>query len=356
MIDNLVNKNIKNFINYTPASASDEIILNANENSEDIFKINLIKQLHNKIDELDFNRYPDSDSNNLRALFADYINADKDEIIAGVGCDEIINYIINAFLEKDEYTMSITPTFSMYEVFTIVAGGKYMSIPCSDDFIPDIDKIISAVNEYRAKILFLCSPNNPTGYTYSRQQLEKIIDNTSCIVVLDEVYSDFSDRQHIDLYKSCDRVIVLRTMSKAFSLAGVRVGFAVAKKETMKYLYKVKVPYNLNILSQAAAQIMLENVSVVKKYCDKTIKNRSVLTAELKKFKNLKVYDSKSNFLLVKCDDYEAVVKKAKERKVSFKYFKDCLLKDHIRITVGTEKENETVIKLFSEVYKSESL
>ena len=352
MIDKLVNRNIKDFENYTAVSNNDEVILNANENPIDIFKNNLIDKFHKKIDELNFNRYPDSDSVKLRRLFADYAGADIEEVIVGVGCDEIINNIIDAFVEKDEYTMSVEPTFSMYGVFTTIAGGRYESIPCGEDFIPDVEIIIDSVNKYNVKVLFLCSPNNPTGYTYNKEQLVKIIENTSCIIVLDEVYSDFSDLQFLDLYKTCDRVIVLRTMSKAFSLAGARVGFAVAQKNTMKYLYKVKVPYNLSALSQAAAELMLENIPIVKEYLKITIKNRDELMDKLKQFKQIKVYATKSNFFLIKPDNYDDVMKKAAEHKISFKYYSNELLCDHIRITVGTKEENDKVINLFSEVYK----
>ncbi len=352
MIDNLVNKNIKDFENYTAVSNTDEIILNANENAVDIFKNSLLDKFHKKIDELNFNRYPDSDSNKLRSLFASYVGADIEETIVGVGCDEIINNIIDAFVEKDEYTMSVEPTFSMYSVFTAVAGGRYESIPCGPNFVPNIDDIINSVNKHNTKVLFLCSPNNPTGYTYNKEQLIKIIENTHCIIVLDEVYSDFADAQYLSLYKTYERVIVLRTMSKAFSLAAARVGFAVAQKGTMQYLYKVKVPYNLNILSQAAAELMLENPSVMKEYLKIAIKNRDELMNKLKQFSQIKVYDSKSNFILIKPDNYDKVVIYATEHKISFKYYSSKTLSDHIRISVGTKEENEKVIKLFSEVYK----
>ncbi len=295
------------------------------------------------------NRYPDSDSTHLCRLFAASVGAAGNEVIAGVGCDEIIGNILDAFMEKEDVVLSLNPTFSMYETLTVIAGGRYHAIGCDENFVPDVEHIIDTANKLQAKILFLCSPNNPTGYTFSQAQLRRILDATSCLVVLDEVYADYAKASCLHLYQDYERLIVLRTLSKAFSLAGIRVGFGIAQAKTMQYLYRVKVPYNVNVLSQAAAQIALSNVELIYEHTAQTIQRRQALIEELKQIKEIITYPSQSNFILIKVDDRAKYKSCADKHGIALKYFSNKILQNHIRITVGSTEENAALISMLKE-------
>ncbi|MGI6349376.1 MAG: histidinol-phosphate transaminase [Eubacteriales bacterium] len=353
MIDSLVRKTIQSFTNYSPPSFEGKVILNANENAIDIFHERFLNQFQKKLQQLSLNRYPDSDSNALRELFAAYIGAAKEEIIVGVGCDEILRNILDAFVEKGDIVLGLEPTFSMYETLTTIVDGTYCAIACDEDFVPDVKKIVYTANELQAKMLFLCSPNNPTGYTFDASQLRTILENTSCLVVLDEVYADFASGTYSNLYREYPRLIVLRTLSKAFSLAGIRVGFGIARAETLQYLYRVKVPYNLNTLSQAAAEVVLSNPDIIHAYTAQTVKRREALYKELKQFLQLKVYPTQANFILIQTNVYETIKACAHKHGIALKYFSSDVLQNHIRITVGSEKENAALLSMLKEALYS---
>lgn len=351
MIENLVKKTIRSFTNYSPPPFEGKIILNANENAVDIFHDEFLRQFQDRLQTLSLNRYPDSDSNILRDLFAASIGAARDEIIVGVGCDEIIRNILDAFVENGDKVLSPEPTFSMYETLTTIVGGTYHAIACGEDFVPDAELIVDIANQQGAKVLFLCSPNNPTGYMFDEKQLRMILDNTSCLVVLDEVYADFAEGTYLHLYREYPRLIVLRTLSKAFSLAGIRVGFGIAKADTLQYLYRVKVPYNLNVLSQAAAETALSNPAVIQQYTQQTVVRREALLKQLRQFAQLKVYPTKSNFILVQTNEFETLKACAHRHGIALKYFSSDVLQNHVRITVGSADENAALLSMLKEAF-----
>ena len=209
---------------------------------------------------ININRYPDPDAKKLRKAYADLINVDMDKLIATSGSDEGITIISATFVDKDDVVMSCDPTFSMYGQAAILAKGKYIGIESDkEDFTPDIDTLIKRANEENAKIIYICTPNNPTGYLYSKDDIKKVIDNTSAMVVIDEAYIHFAEGENLDLLDYSNRVIILRTLSKAFSGAGLRVGFIIANKEVIDFLYAAKAPYNLSVTSQTAGEVLVEN-------------------------------------------------------------------------------------------------
>jgi histidinol-phosphate aminotransferase len=352
MIDNLLRDTIKPFVNYVAAEQDADVIINANESAEDLFKRHCFEEFKRRIEEVNFNRYPDSDSVQLCDKMAQNLQIQRDEIIAGVGCDEIIRYLIDAFIDKGEVTAGLNPTFSMYEVFTTIAGGVYKKFDCDENFIPNLDELITFVRQNDIKMLFLCNPNNPTGFAFTREQLLQIIENTNCIVVIDEVYSDFSDFNCLNLYRSCERVIVLRTMSKAYSLAGIRIGFAIAQKATIDCIKKVKVPYNLNILSQIAGELILEYDGAIRHLANQVMQRRDEILSYLSVYKGIRTYPSQANFLLLHFDKFESLLAEAKHRSIALKTYSEGILANHIRLSIGTQEEMKRFLEIVNEVYQ----
>lgn len=349
-MEKLMKKNIEGLRPYTVPNLSIHTKLDANENPYNLFGI-LKEKIIKEIEKLDVNRYPDSDSDELRELLSYQIGLTKENILCGNGSDEVIQIIINTFVDKDDYVVTHSPTFSMYKIFTQIAGGKISEVLSDEFFGVNIEQIIEEANRKKAKIIFLCNPNNPTGTPFSRQDIERIIKSTRSIVIVDEAYYEFLDETVVDLVKEYDRLIVLRTLSKAFGLAGARVGYGVASVNTMGMLYRVKPPYNLNIFSQVAGKIFVENSALVHEYVKKIKDERTYLFDKITNVEGIHVFPTASNFILIKTEKADKILKMAINEGIALRGFKgEGNLKNCIRVSVGTRDENNRFINLLQRV------
>lgn len=351
-MNKLVREMFRNYDPYKVSPQSYEVVLNANENPINIFNKLPKDELNKLIEETNINRYPDSDSIELREAYGKYINKSKEHIIAGVGSDEILRIIADIFIEVNDCAVACMPTFEMYKTVVEFAKGHFIGItPKGEALLPDIDGLIKAANENRAKLIFICTPNNPTGYLWGNDDIQKVLDSTSGMLIIDEAYIDFAEHSNLDFIESSKRVIILRTMSKAFGLAGARVGFAVAHPEVIQYLMLAKIPYNLSTFSQKAAQLLLENIHIVKDQIQLIKEERDYLIRGLNTFSDyIRVYPTSSNFILISSDKTSEITQKADEKNVSLRNFKE-KLPNKIRISVGTHEENEKVIQIMTEVF-----
>lgn len=306
--------------------------LDANEGSNYLLKDGL------KIEDFRPNLYPDSDSKLLREKMSAYYGCKAENILAGNGSSELISMVINAYCGKGDRVTSFVPSFSMYQTYCDLCGAEYIGIPCEKDFTQNIDKLINKSIEINSKIVILCTPNNPTGYVTSKKDILKLLDNVKdSIIIMDEAYVDFCENSIVDLINQYDNLIVMRTLSKAFGLAGLRVGAMIANESLIKYIWKVKVPYNINILSQYAAIKSLENIKLVNSYTKEVAMLRGELSNNLKQL-NFTVYDSGSNFIFVE-SSVDNLYEKLMDCGVlirKFNYNNDI----YYRITVGTKEEN----------------
>lgn len=320
------------FVNDVPY----KVKLDANEGS------NYLLQGGLNIEDFNSNLYPDSDSKLLREKMALYYGCNPENILAGNGSSELINMVINAYCEKGDKVTSFVPSFSMYQTYCDLCGAEYIGVETEKDFSQNIDKLIDKSLEINPKIVILCTPNNPTGYVTAKQDIIKLLDNAKdSIIIIDEAYVDFCENSIVHLINNYEQLIVMRTLSKAFGLAGLRVGAMIANEELVKYIWKVKVPYNINILSQYAAVKSLENINLVNSYTKEVAKLREELTKNLKKL-NFTVCDSGSNFIFIKSpvdNLYEKLMTcGVLIRKIN--YNSDI----YYRITVGTKEENEILL------------
>jgi histidinol-phosphate aminotransferase len=340
---------VKDLEAYKVVPPNYNIIVNANENPFD-FPDALKKELNDEIMRMPLNRYPDPSATDLREQLADYVGVDADQIICGCGSDEIMSMLNQTFINPGDVVISHAPSFSMYQIWSVIGGADFIWVPDNDDLYPDVENIINTAKLKNAKLIYLCSPNNPTGSLLPRHDVIDILEETNALVILDEAYIEFKKEGDLtDIVNEYNNVIVLRTLSKAFGLAGIRCGYAVGPKPLIDMMYKVKSPYNLNKLTQAAAVIAL-------KHRDMLLKNVEILNSERQRLyeflKGLKgvtrVYPTASNFIYFEVPDGAPLYDALLDEGILVKYLKHDVSDDvdHIRLTVGSPEENDAVIKV----------
>ena len=339
-IKKLVRKNILDLKPYTSARDiydSDEgILLDANENSwGSTFTV---------IEELRLNRYPDPHQKDLKKIVSEYYKIPEDNLFFGVGSDEIIDLLIRIFCEPGKDTALIPePTYGMYKVACDVNNIETISILLTDEFQIDPEEI-KKNKKGNTRIIFLCSPNNPTGNLLKKEDVLKVCEENDAIVVVDEAYIDFSlDGTLINEINDYPNLVVLRTFSKAWGLAGIRLGYCAADPEIIKLLFKIKAPYNINSLTRYALQNAMTNFELKDKYITGIVKERERLKNQLETLPGVqKVYPSDANYLLVKCDGAKEVLNKLADKGIIVRdRSTQPKLENCIRISIGSEEEND---------------
>lgn len=334
-----IRPNILNLKPYSSArhefSGHGEIFLDANENPF----------------ENGVNRYPDPLQSQLKEALSRVKGIPPDQLFLGNGSDESIDLIIRIFCEpgSDEIIV-LPPTYGMYEVSAHIANVKVNKIPLNDFFQPEVQQILAHSNE-RTKVLFICSPNNPTGALINQNDIIEILENFNGIVVIDEAYIDFTqDASCVRLIEKYPQLILLQTLSKAWGLAGVRLGMAIASAEMITFFNKVKAPYNINILTQHFVLERVKHKLDMEKQVSDIILQRERLLRELPELDQvLHVYPSDANFILAKMKNADQAYEKlASHGLVVRNRSKDTGTRNCLRITVGTKTENDTLLKILA--------
>lgn len=294
-----------------------------------------------------YNRYPDPLQWKLKEALAKIKGVQPEQIFLGNGSDEAIDLIIRAFCEPYKESILITdPTYGMYAVCADVNAVPVVKVELTKEFDVDVEAILAKVTA-ACKVIFLCSPNNPTGNLLSASSIQKILDEFDGIVVIDEAYIDFTTSQSFVRYlSSYENLVILQTFSKAWGLAGLRLGIAFASPELIAILNKIKYPYNVNIHTQEIALEAIQTEQRKNKAVAEIIQQREKLKKDLLMLPiTRRVYHSDANFLLVKMTDAPAVYRYLMDRKIIVRdRSKVTLCKDCVRITIGTPEENENLI------------
>lgn len=339
-IQSLVRKNIRNLTPYRSArdDFNEGLLLDANENSFGS-PIRHSQKLH---------RYPPPTHDNLRQKIADYLGVELDNIFLGVGSDEPIDTLIRIFCEPGKDSVIITPpTYGMYKVSASVNNVNVKEVFLTEQFQLRPDEILDETDDH-TKILFLCSPNNPTANDLKQTDMLKIITRFPGIVVVDEAYIDFSTSESMAQFvHQYPNLVVLQTFSKAFGLAGIRLGTAISNPEIIRYMLRVKAPYNINKLTAEAALEAFDKIDLVKFNISK-IKEEKKYVAEQLEFAEAveKVYPSNANFLLFKIKNAKEVYKKLADRGIIIRYRgNEPLCGDCLRVTIGMPDENVRFLK-----------
>lgn len=332
---------------YHSAYLTEGIILNSNESPYPVPEA-LMTYMKENIDQLLVNRYPDTDSTTLIKAIAKAYGINEKNVVCGVGSDEMIDCILASVLEEDDKVLIPHPSFSMYSQFTLLNSGYALKVPLKPDFSYDFEKIKEIILKQQPKVIFICNPNNPTGCILSQRQIEEILKISEGLVIVDEAYEDFSSEgiSVIPLINKYNHLIVLRTFSKAYALAGIRVGYAISCEELIDLINTVKVPYNLNMFSQLVATWAIEHKEVFKENARKIIAERKILDEGLKSL-GFKTYPSEANFIWVELPDryFDLLI----QRKI---YIRKMVIEDrnYYRISIGTPEENEILLTALKEM------
>jgi len=345
-LENLLRDNIKKLIPYS--SARDEfkgeasILLDANENA---FGSPIAHQ---------YNRYPDPLQHRLKDKLAEIKGVPADNIFIGNGSDEAIDILFRAFCKPgQDNVILVPPTYGMYEVSANINDIQTRKVNLTTDFQLDLDGIAEAIDMH-TKIIFVCSPNNPTGNSIDRQDIETLLVNFKGLVVVDEAYINYSKQQSFtkDLVEF-PNLVILQTLSKAWGLAALRLGMAFASKDIIAIFNKIKPPYNINQATQDLVLTALENVNVVNEWIKETVQERDSLRAELLKIEEVdSIVPSDANFILVKLTEPRALYNFLVNQGIIVRDRSKVELCDGcLRITIGTPEENVKTLTAIKQFY-----
>ncbi|MBO6606451.1 histidinol-phosphate transaminase [Psychroserpens sp.] len=342
-LNRLVRSNIQTLKPYSSARdefkevSTDMVFIDANENPF----------------ENGVNRYPDPKQNKVKAQLSKLKGVPSNQILLGNGSDEVLDLIFRAFCEPNrDVVITLPPTYGMYEVLANVNAIDVIKIPLDNSFEPKVNDILDEANE-RTKLLFLCSPNNPTSNSFKAEKIELLLNQFSGIVVIDEAYIDFShDESWINRLGEFPNLIVTQTLSKAYGMAGIRLGVSYASEEIISILDRIKPPYNVNELTQLKALERLSQQDTVNKEIENILNERTKLASALNDISIIEnVYPSDANFILARVDDanrrYQELILKGivVRNRTNQPLCENCL-----RFTVGNAEENNLLIKALKEL------
>ena len=289
--------------------------------------------------------YPDPAQTELREAIARYTGCDPEMIVAGTGADELIDLTCRLILESGDKVLSFTPTFSYYSHVISLNKSDYLTVSRGNDFEIDL-KSAQSVDLTNVKLVILCSPNNPSGNLLNEEVLDYFLAQ-NVVVMLDEAYYEFSQKTFIEKTKSYDNLIVLRTFSKCFGLAGLRVGYGVMSKGMSTAVMKIKPPFSVNAAAEIALKTCLSQPEFYREQVEQILEAREFTFQELSKIKELQVYPSHSNFILCRVleKDAEKVWGMLEERGILIRYFKTEELKNFLRISIGSRRQMEIFLE-----------
>lgn len=300
-----------------------------------------------------YNRYPDPLQRGLKIKVAEIKKVDPSYLFFGNGSDEPIDLVYRVFCEPGiDNVVAMDPSYGMYGVCADINNVEYRKVLLTDSFDIDAKKILSSTDQ-NTKVIFLCSPNNPTGNDIDNAEVMKILDNFNGIVVIDEAYIDFSEREsYLSILTKHPNLIVLQTFSKAWGLASVRLGMAFANPEIIGFFNKVKYPYNINLLTQNFVENEIRQTDRKSGWVKMIVDERIKLFEKLESLTLVKkIYKSDANFILIKVDDANGVYNKLVNKGVIVRNRNNVsLCMGCLRITIGTAEENEILLKELKEI------
>ena len=360
MIERIINERVKRIKPYVAGATKEEVAkrhgldvdkvvkLASNENpfGPSPKAVETIKRFASKV-----SLYPEDYPQDLIRAISSYIKLPESMILpGGNGADEVMELVVKLVVSEGDEAIIHPPTFPYYELLVNLHGGKAVKVPLLRDHSFPIDDIVGSITK-KTKLIVICSPNNPTGGAVSEPGLRRIL-KTGVLVMLDEAYVEFAEHSFTGLVKEYENLVVLRTFSKAFALAGLRVGYGVSQEAFVNEALKIKPPHNVNLLAQKAAVAALEDLNYMRKNVAEIKKLRAEAFQALSKLPGLTVHPSQANFHLITLfdRDAEAVVLALEERGIIVRGCKAFGLENSIRVTVGKREENQLFLKALKEV------
>lgn len=292
---------------------------------------------------LPWTRYPEPMPRDLVAAVAAHVGVPHDHVLVANGSNSIVQHVLNAVVAPGVRVAIPSPSFSLYGQFTEILGGRADYVPLDDNFGYDVDAIVKAAADASATII--CSPNNPTGCDISNADLIRVLDATDGIVVVDEAYAEFNDHTAIDLLGDHPNLIVLKTLSKAFGAAAIRIGCLIACPDLVEHVHKIKLPFDINLFSRVAAIELLSHTDLIDRNVAAILAERTRVFDALSAIDGVKPYPSKANLILFEVDDPGSVFEQIAERGVLIRNVSGYpRLSRGLRVSIGTREENDAFL------------
>jgi len=336
-------------------SPSDIVKLNYNENLY-IPKEKVIPLLKEVAEECDFRIYPQEEEARLKEKIGEYLQVTPQNVAVGNSSDEVMERVIRLFLEEGKSAVTFKPTFTVFNYCVQDQDAKLITVPLNNDFSIDVEVMRKAFTA-DARLLYLCSPNNPTASQLKPREIEALIEDFPGIVLVDEAYAEYADYSVVPLINKYENLIVLRTFSKAFSLAGLRLGYAVADPLLAKAINKTPAPYVVNVVSLSMGRKMLENIGLVREAVAALELERAKLINQLNEIKGVEAFNSKTNFVLFQTEKpYTEVYEQALRKGVVIKKLGKLLSYENcLRTTVGLPQMNAKLLAALKEYMSEEA-
>ena len=340
----LMRSTTRDFVKYYNPELHGELRLDTNTN---VLGSNPAAERYLRENSWDLNGYPNTYSDGLRGALADLYGLDADNIIAGNGSDELLDVIFKTFTDMGDNSVVPVPSYTLYDYFVKLNGGSALEVDLTEDFQLDVDAIV----KQDAKITIMPSPNNPTGNCFRPKDIEEILSRFNGVVVVDEAYAEYSDNPFVKRVEEFDNLVVLRTFSKAYAMAALRVGYAVTNKKLADMMICVKIPYSLNMISEGAAIAAVKDQDFVRRSVEMVREQRPKLDAGLRKL-GFETFPSDSNFIMARSPiDHKVLVDGLKARGVLIRDFGSKRRTENcVRTTVGTGELNAILLEKAEEV------
>lgn len=346
-------KTIADFDPYFVAPIAEKHVINANENYFNVLSIPAVKaELIAALDTFQPQMYPKPMSDDIRKALSEYIGGSEENFICGNGGDEMISYLLGTFLDPGDRILVHSPTFDMYELGAETLGASTIKVKDLPGYKRDQAGLLAAVKKYQPKVTVICNPNNPTGDLLPAAFIEEVLQAAENIVFVDEAYMEFAQKESvIGLIEKYPNLIVLRTLSKAFGLAGMRCGYLAADKALIEAIAKIKAPYNLNAFTQLFAPIVIKHREEIFQVRDAINAERDRLYEVLKDIPGLTVYPSCTNFLLVQTErKQEEIFEALRKKDILVKIYRNnAEIPNGFRISVTTKDVDDILIEVFRE-------
>lgn len=285
---------------------------------------------------LSWNRYPMNESSDLKQAIASWHRLSPDQVLLGNGSNQLLQTVLSAAVAQNDSVLLFPPTFGLFEIFSVLYGGNVLALPQAPAEAFPMEKALHLIHSKQPRIILLCSPNNPTGAQLSLQQVQSLCEEAGGLVFLDEAYAEFSGQTAIPLLDKYPQLIISRTFSKAFSLAGLRLGYLLSSTECIHQLRKANLPYNINLLTEIIALQLLEDRETMLRQVSGLVKERDWLLSEMQRIPAIRPFPSAANFILFHCPHADLVFDRLKDQGILVRHVGGYpLLKDHLRVSIG---------------------
>jgi len=338
---------------YSLTTESARIKINQNENPWDAAS-SVKQEVITRVRERAWSRYPDFVPASLHERLAAFANWMLDGVIAGNGSNELIQALLMVTVGEGTRVLISEPTFALYRQITTILGGEVVSVPLTPRFEYDVKVLLETIESTEPAVTIICSPNNPTGSVLTNNEIAELAESSRGLIVIDEAYFEFAGVTAVPLLERYANVVILRTFSKALALAALRVGYLLAAPELAREISKAVLPYNLNSVSQSAAEVVIERYETeFKPLVEKIISERERLYAELTRIPGLVPVRSRGNFMIVRSAiEPRRVFHELLQRDILIRDVSGYpMLKEYFRVSVGTPDENNSLIAALREIY-----